>query len=271
MIRTLNPDLCLGVSIGNNSLPIEGMPLQIKSFNRSSSRRFHKLGFAHAAHAAADVHHIYSLSNTSLSLGRLLRLTSNPDRMVNWTYTANSQFEYLGDCLTVMTCNRLGDDDLANSCSPFSQTPVRVYDDLRRGEYVALYPCTDLIAGQHWRIILPSTSPSTSPSASPSTILPSASPSTVLPSASPSTVLPSASPSTVLPTASPSASPVMRFPLVPTYSPSIVLPLSNESQTNSPSFESNNVQNYPLYAIPISFCIAIGLVMFGLLVRRRCK
>ena len=279
--NTENPDLCAGVSMGPYEMPFEGLPLQLKSVNRSLPDYPHmKMAFSLQNGV------ITSEANSSLGIGRGLFLISNVSRFISWNVTELGQLRFGDDCLTAMTCNQPGPDWQAEHCDPDSPYPVWEYRLLRRGAYLSLYPCLHRMLGQRWEIRsfptpalptqIPTSSPSYLPTSSPGYVhsyMPTSSPTqvtTYVPTSSPgylTSQIPSHVPSYV-PTSSPSL-----WTDTPSLSPSH-MPFMDPMATPAPSIAvssppASNVEAQPLYAIAIAFALLIALITLIVYCKRR--
>ena len=281
--NTENPDLCAGVSMGPYEMPFEGLPLQLKSVNRSLPDYPHmKMAFSLQNGV------ITSEANSSLGIGRGLFLISNVSRFISWNVTELGQLRFGDDCLTAMTCNQPGPDWQAEHCDPDSPYPVWEYRLLRRGAYLSLYPCLHRMLGQRWEIrsfpTLPTQIPTSSPGYVPS-YLPTSSPGYVpsyMPTSSPTqvtTYVPTSSPGYVtsqipshVPSYVPTSSPSL-WTDTPSLSPSH-MPFMDPMTTPAPSIvvsspPASNVEAQPLYAIAIAFALLIALITLIVYCKRR--
>lgn len=266
MIGTPKIDHFLGVSAGSNNSPYEGLPMQVKSLSRNKNDRFYNVAFGLDGR-------IYSLANKTLGVGRGMRLTSNLTRIVVWNQTDTGKLQWGTNCLTVMECNTPETD---SHCDPDSPFPVREPDQLRRGAYVKLYPCTGQLYGQRWFVLSVNvTAPTVSPTLMPTLRHPSVSPSSS-PFVAPTigTEAPTDIPS-VEPTGQPTWVPTTWEPTTAT--PTMVVVLSTVEPTLQPtqlSGLSSNVEAPPLYAIPVAIGLFILAVILGRILwndpKKRC-
>jgi hypothetical protein len=270
--NTENQDLCAGVSMGPYEMPFEGLPLQLKSVNRSLPDYPHmKMAFSLQNGV------ITSEANSSLGIGRGLFLISNVSRFISWNVTELGQLRFGDDCLTAMTCNQPGPDWQAEYCDPDSPYPVWEYRLLRRGAYLSLYPCLYRMLGQRWEIRsfptppIPTQLPSNVPTATFVPTLPSIPP-TMLPTSLP-TYAPTDAP-TYAPTDAPTYVPTMSPTYVPSLSPSHMPSMDTSTTTLTPSLPfssppASNVEAQPLYAIAIAFALLIALITLIIYCKRR--